>query len=148
MLVLSRYQDEKIIIGDDIIVMVVDIRGDRVRLGITAPAHVDVYRQEIHELIQKEARTPAPDNSPTATSPADELAEKNQEIALLRKIIRNLCFFYHMTDVPENPFDDEAMARGRARHPLPALWPTWFPSMNAWFTSSWDATCWPSQCDP
>ncbi len=48
-----------------------------------------------------------------------ELAEKNQEIALLRKIIRNLCFFYHMTDVPENPFDDELREFFRDTHKPP-----------------------------
>jgi carbon storage regulator len=54
MLVLSRHRDESIIIGDDIVVTVVDIRGDKVRLGIQAPTHVPVHRQEIYEAIQRE----------------------------------------------------------------------------------------------
>ena len=54
MLVLSRHRDESIIIGDDIVVTIVDIRGDKVRLGIQAPAHVPVHRQEIYEAIQRE----------------------------------------------------------------------------------------------
>lgn len=54
MLVLSRHRDESIIIGDDIVVTIVDIRGDKVRLGIQAPAHVTVHRQEIYEAIQRE----------------------------------------------------------------------------------------------
>ncbi len=109
MLVLSRYRDEKIIIGDDIIVTVVEIRGDRVRLGIEAPANIDVHRQEIYERIQKDAGTPPSNNRPTATTLASELAEKNREISRLQKIIRNLCFFCHMTDVHDKPFDDEQL---------------------------------------
>lgn len=54
MLVLSRHRDENIIIGDDIIITVVDIRGDKVRLGITAPIEVPVHRQEVYEAIQRE----------------------------------------------------------------------------------------------
>lgn len=52
MLVLSRKKDEIIRIGKDISVMVVDIRGDKVRLGIVAPKDVDVHRQEVYEAIQ------------------------------------------------------------------------------------------------
>ena len=54
MLVLSRKKDEKIIIGDQITLMVIDIRGDKVRLGIEAPKDVAVHRQEVYEAIQKE----------------------------------------------------------------------------------------------
>lgn len=59
MLVLSRHRDEKIIIGDNIIVTVVDIRRDRVRLGITAPPHIPVHREEVYEAIQREKRAAA-----------------------------------------------------------------------------------------
>ncbi len=52
MLVLSRKQDEKIIIGDSITVMVVAIQGDKVRLGIEAPKHVTVHREEVYKAIQ------------------------------------------------------------------------------------------------
>ena len=54
MLVLSRQRDEAIIIGDDIELTVVDIRGDKVRLGITAPAHIAVHRKEIYDAIKRE----------------------------------------------------------------------------------------------
>ena len=54
MLVLSRHRDESIIIGDDIVVTVVDIRGDKVRLGIEAPTKVPVHRQEVYDAIQRE----------------------------------------------------------------------------------------------
>jgi len=56
MLVLSRHRDESIIIGDDIVITVVDIRGDKVRLGIAAPIEISVHRREVYEAIQSENR--------------------------------------------------------------------------------------------
>jgi len=57
MLVLSRQRDETIMIGDDVEITSVDIRGDKVRLGITAPAHIAVHRKEGYDgmLREKEA---------------------------------------------------------------------------------------------
>ena len=49
MLVLSRQRDETIIIGDNIEVTVVDIRGDKVRLGVTAPKEISVHRKEVYD---------------------------------------------------------------------------------------------------
>ncbi|MBX9654468.1 carbon storage regulator CsrA [bacterium] len=54
MLVLSRQLDESIMIGDDIVITLVDIRGDKIRLGIAAPPNVAIHRQEIYEAIQRE----------------------------------------------------------------------------------------------
>lgn len=54
MLVLSRQRDESIIIGDNIVVTIVDIRGDKVRLGIEAPTEIPVHRREVFEAIQRE----------------------------------------------------------------------------------------------
>lgn len=54
MLVLSRQRDETIMIGDDIEITIVDIRGEKVRLGINAPAHVPVHRKEVYEAIKRE----------------------------------------------------------------------------------------------
>ncbi len=54
MLVLSRKKNESIVINNDIIVTVVEIRGDKVRLGIVAPKEVPVHRQEVYEAIQRE----------------------------------------------------------------------------------------------
>ena len=54
MLVLSRQRDESIIIGDNIVVTIVDIRGDKVRLGIDAPTEIPVHRREVYEAIQRE----------------------------------------------------------------------------------------------
>ena len=59
MLVLSRHRDESIIIGDDIVVTIVDIRGDKVRLGINAPQDIPVHRREVYEAIQRENRKAA-----------------------------------------------------------------------------------------
>ena len=59
MLVLSRHRDESIMIGDDVIITVVDIRGDKVRLGIQAPQDIPVHRQEVYEAIQRENRKAA-----------------------------------------------------------------------------------------
>ncbi len=54
MLVLSRQRDETIMIGDEIEITVVDIRGDKVRLGITAPTRIAVHRKEVYEAIRLE----------------------------------------------------------------------------------------------
>ncbi len=53
MLVLSRQSDETIVIGDNIRVTIVEVRGDKVRIGIDAPRDVTVHRQEIYDAIQK-----------------------------------------------------------------------------------------------
>ena len=54
MLVLSRQRDETIMIGDNIELTVVDIRGDKVRLGIKAPVQIAVHRKEVYEAIKRE----------------------------------------------------------------------------------------------
>jgi carbon storage regulator len=59
MLVLSRQRDQTIVIGDDIEITVVDIRGDKVRLGINAPSEVPVHRKEVYEAIKRENRAAA-----------------------------------------------------------------------------------------
>ena len=59
MLVLSRQRDESVIIGDNIVVTIVDVRGDKVRLGIEAPREVSVHRREVYEAIQRENREAA-----------------------------------------------------------------------------------------
>lgn len=58
MLVLSRKRDEKIVIGDNIVITVIEVRGDKVRLGIEAPSDVPVHRQEVFDAIQRNAATP------------------------------------------------------------------------------------------
>lgn len=54
MLVLSRKRDESIVINDDIVITVVEIRGDKVRLGIEAPKDVPVHRREVYDAIRRE----------------------------------------------------------------------------------------------
>ncbi len=54
MLVLSRKKDQKIMIGDDTVITITEIRGDKVRLGIEAPREVAIHRQEVYEAIQRE----------------------------------------------------------------------------------------------
>ena len=59
MLVLSRQRDESIIIGDNVVITVVDVRGDKVKLGIDAPKEISVHRREVYEAIQRENRQAA-----------------------------------------------------------------------------------------
>lgn len=54
MLVLSRQRDETIMIGDEIEISIVDIRGDKVRLGINAPTRIAVHRKEVYDAIRRE----------------------------------------------------------------------------------------------
>jgi carbon storage regulator len=71
MLVLSRKKNESIVIDDTIIVTVVEIRGDKVRLGIQAPTEIPVHRQEVYEAIQRENMRAAgidPEETPPAVS--------------------------------------------------------------------------------
>ena len=59
MLVLSRQKDQTIMIGDNVEITVVDIRGDKVRLGITAPSEIPVHRKEVYDAIKQENREAA-----------------------------------------------------------------------------------------
>ncbi len=56
MLVLTRKIDQSIVIGDNIKIIIVDVRGDQVKLGIEAPKDVSVHREEVYEDIQQENR--------------------------------------------------------------------------------------------
>ncbi len=59
MLVLSRKRDESIIIGDDVVITIVDIKGEQVKIGVAAPKTVSIHRKEIYEAIQQENRAAA-----------------------------------------------------------------------------------------
>ncbi len=63
MLVLSRRKNESVVIDDDISIVVVEIRGDKVRLGIEAPKNVTVHRKEIYDAIQGASRERETDGS-------------------------------------------------------------------------------------
>jgi carbon storage regulator len=66
MLVLSRKRDERIVIGDNIVITVVEVRGDKVRLGIEAPSEVPVHRQEVIDAMRRSAANSSADNSSKA----------------------------------------------------------------------------------
>lgn len=70
MLVLSRKKNESIVINNDITVTVVEIRGDKVRLGIVAPKEVPVHRQEVFEAIHG-SKPQEPPSSPVIVKPAE-----------------------------------------------------------------------------
>ena len=72
MLVLSRQKDESIIIGDDVEIIIVDVRGDKVRLGITAPKNISVHRREVYEAIQREKQQQGEDSEPKDQSAEPE----------------------------------------------------------------------------
>jgi carbon storage regulator len=78
MLVLSRQRDESIMIGDDVEITIVDVRGDKVRLGITAPKSIPVHRREIYDAIQREkAEAKKADEQPQ--KPARRQPEKSAQ---------------------------------------------------------------------
>ena len=78
MLILSRKKDESIIIGDNITISVVDIKGDQVKLGIAAPNDVKVFRQEVYMAIQEENKAAAAvSNIPDSISLNDIFKKKD-----------------------------------------------------------------------
>ncbi|MCX7425851.1 MAG: carbon storage regulator CsrA [Planctomycetia bacterium] len=74
MLVLSRKKNESIVINDDITIVVVEIRGDKVRLGVEAPKEVPVHRREVFDAIRRNEATTAKQAPAKADTvePADE----------------------------------------------------------------------------
>jgi carbon storage regulator len=69
MLVLSRKKDEKIVIGDNVSIMIVEIRGDKVRLGIEAPREISVHRREVYDAIKRKEADG--DTAPVTTEVTD-----------------------------------------------------------------------------
>lgn len=63
MLILSRKMNEKIMIGEDIVLSIIEIRGDQVKIGVEAPKSVKVFRQEVYEAIKNENRAAATSNT-------------------------------------------------------------------------------------
>jgi len=77
MLILSRKINEKIMIGDDISVSIIEIRGDQVRIGVDAPKAVKVFRQEVFDAIKAENKAAAESSS---ILPVMELGVRNEEL--------------------------------------------------------------------
>ena len=71
MLVLSRRAEEAIVINNDITIVVVEIRGDKVRLAIDAPREVPVHRREVYDAIQRERNAESDGNSLDTTEPKE-----------------------------------------------------------------------------
>jgi carbon storage regulator len=74
MLVLSRHRDESIVIADNIVITVVEVRGDKVRLGIEAPKEIPVHRREVYDAIKREAargKLPVASGQSATGSPSD-----------------------------------------------------------------------------
>lgn len=80
MLVLSRHKDEEVLIGDAISVIVVDIRGDKVRLGIQAPKEVPVHRREVYDAIMRESKKA----TKIAEANAPDIREVQRRLALAK----------------------------------------------------------------
>jgi len=76
MLVLSRKKNERIVIGENVVVTVVEVRGDRVRLGIEAPQEVPIHRSEVHDAITKEQQSQTNDEVPQPS--AEEVSSRDK----------------------------------------------------------------------
>jgi carbon storage regulator len=76
MLILTRRVGETLIIGDDVIVTVLGIKGNQVRIGINAPKDVSVHREEIYQRIQQEKNTTAP---ASASAPEEKVVKEKKE---------------------------------------------------------------------
>ncbi|MGA2583870.1 MAG: carbon storage regulator CsrA [Tepidisphaeraceae bacterium] len=113
MLVLTRQRDQTVMIGDDIEVTVVDVRGDKVRLGISAPKNVSVHRKEVWEQIRRE-------NQSAAELRPEDVANLPKDPATSQPLTAN--YPRLATDQPADPFMsaaiDEAM-KGLSEGGLP-----------------------------
>ncbi|MEK7658409.1 MAG: carbon storage regulator CsrA [Patescibacteria group bacterium] len=78
MLVLSRKKNESIVINDDITIVVIEIRGDKVRLGIDAPKEVPVHRREVFDAIRRDDASAASTGIKTSETP-DNLEDPAEE---------------------------------------------------------------------
>ena len=83
MLVLSRQRDESIMIGDNVEITIIDVRGDKVRLGITAPPEIPVHRKEVYDAIKREGGSAY---KPT-TQPTQDSQRKYQTGGLEKKSV-------------------------------------------------------------
>jgi cytosine deaminase len=87
MLVLSRQKDQSIMIGDEIEVTIVDLRGDKVRLGINAPRTVAVHRKEVYNIVKREGSHPKGNGAPAEHAPAGSPVEPGKPDPFMREAI-------------------------------------------------------------
>lgn len=78
MLILSRNKGQKIMLSDDIVISIIEISGDQVRIGIEAPPHISIYREEIYKAIQEQ-------NEMAATPLNDQVDQLLQQIPISKK---------------------------------------------------------------
>lgn len=83
MLILSRKIDEKIKIGDDITITLIDIRGEQVKIGVEAPKNVKVFRQEVFDAIQNENKAAVVD-----VAEKDNNSKAIQSVSSLAKLLK------------------------------------------------------------
>jgi carbon storage regulator len=88
MLVLSRQRDETIMIGDDIEITIVDIRGDKVRIGINAPRQIQVHRKEVYDAIKRENEQAAKLKPCDVSDVVERDAEENRPEKKSRDAVR------------------------------------------------------------
>ncbi len=81
MLVLSRKKNESIVINDNITIAVVEIRGDKVRLGIEAPKEVPVHRREVFDAIHREPQAASQDEPPQAEEAKKKVRQDDDFLA-------------------------------------------------------------------
>jgi carbon storage regulator len=84
MLVLTRKPGQSIIIGDDIEIQVLSVAGEKVRIGISAPRDVSIFRHEVFERIEEEATSGRQAEGPRSSSSEDEVLNGRVEAALQR----------------------------------------------------------------
>jgi carbon storage regulator len=76
MLILTRRVGETVMIGDDVTITVLGVKGNQVRVGINAPKNVAVHREEIYERIKREQQSDAAERSDSADTPPDQSAKR------------------------------------------------------------------------
>ena len=76
MLVLTRRVGESLVIGDDVVIRVLDVKGDVVRIGVDAPRHVQVHRQEVYEAVMAANRAAAAANEETLVALQDAVRNR------------------------------------------------------------------------
>src|SRR4051794_31634433 len=113
MLVLSRKKNESIIINDDITIVVVEIRGDKVRLGVEAPKEVPVHRNEVYEAIRRNQQKLDSDDGPNPTS--SEAAKPQSPVANTSKVYPSAPATFTVTSTPASNLESQRTARRNSR---------------------------------